>query len=134
LYKLFAGIAIFYTCLGLFGLISFTAVQREKEVGVRKVLGASVFSIFYLFSREFMILVGIAFLVAAPIAYYFMEKWLDGFAFRIHIGIGIFLLTILGSMGIALLTVWYRALRAAFANPIISLRNNRSYHQPNTRK
>ena len=123
LYKIFAGIAIFISCLGLFGLVSFMAVQREKEVGVRKVLGASVANILYLFTREFIVLIAIAFLLAAPFAYYFMHKWLNGFTYRIEIGPGIFLITMLGSMGIAWLTVAFKALKASIANPIISLRN-----------
>jgi len=122
LYKIFAGIAIFISCLGLYGLVSFMTVQRTKEVGVRKVLGASIANIMYLFSKEFTILIGIAFLLAAPLAYYFMHRWLEGFAFRIHLGIGIFLLAIAGSILIAWLTVGYRAFKAAMANPVKSLR------------
>ena len=122
LYEIFAGIAIFISCLGLYGLVSFMAVQRTKEVGVRKVLGASVINIMYLFSKEFTILIGAAFLIAAPLAYYFMESWLEGFAFRISIGVGIFLLAVGGSIVIACLTVGYTAFRAAIANPIKSLR------------
>ncbi|HZE84044.1 MAG TPA: ABC transporter permease [Puia sp.] len=122
LYKIFAGIAIFISCLGLYGLVSFMAAQRTKEVGVRKVLGASVAHIMYLFSREFTILIGLAFLIAAPLAYYFMQRWLEGFVFRIRLGFGIFLLAIAGSLLIAWLTVAYRAFKAAMANPVKSLR------------
>jgi putative ABC transport system permease protein len=123
LYKIFAGIAIFISCLGLFGLVSFIAVQRVKELGIRKVLGASAGSIIYLFSREFTVLVGLAFLISAPTANYLMQKWLEGFTFRIQMGAGLFLFAIAGSMLIAWLTVGYRAFKAAIANPVISLRN-----------
>ncbi len=122
LYKIFAGIAIFISCLGLYGLVSFMATQRKKEIGIRKVLGASVANIVYLFSREFTILVCISFLIAAPLAYYFMHGWLENFSFRISIGSGIFILTIVASVSIAWITVGYRAFRAAMANPVKSLR------------
>jgi hypothetical protein len=122
LYKIFAGIAIFISCLGLYGLVSFMAVQRTKEVGVRKVLGASVAHIMYLFSREFTILIGVAFVIAAPLGYYFMHQWLEGFAFRIRLGAGIFVLAIIGSVLIAWATVGYQAFRAAVANPVKALR------------
>src|SRR4029077_1122591 len=81
LYKIFAGIAIFISCLGLYGLVSFMSVQRTKEIGIRKVLGASVRNIIYLFSKEFTVLIIIGFLVAAPIAYYMMNNWLQHFVF-----------------------------------------------------
>jgi len=122
LYKIFAGVAIFISCLGLYGLISFMAVQRRKEVGVRKVLGATVSNIVYLFSKEFTLLIAIAFLIAAPAAYYFMHQWLQSFAYRINIEPWIFLLTILISVFIAGLTVGYQAIKAAVANPVKSLR------------
>ena len=123
LYKIFAGIAIFISCLGLYGLVSFLAVRRVKELGIRKVLGASVQSIIYLFSREFTILIGLAFLISAPLAYFLMQRWLEGFSFRIQPGVGLFLIAITGSMFIALITVGYRAFKAAVANPVISLRD-----------
>ncbi len=123
LYKIFAGIAIFISCLGLYGLVSFMATQRRKEIGIRKVLGASVANIIYLFSREFTILVCISFLIAAPLAYYFMHGWLENFTFRISIGSGIFIITIVTSVSIAWITVGYRAFRAAMANPVTSLRS-----------
>jgi ABC-type antimicrobial peptide transport system permease subunit len=122
LYKIFAGIAIFISCLGLYGFVSFMAVQRTKEVGIRKVLGASVINIIYLFSKEFTVLIGIAFLIATPLAYYFMHQWLQNYAYRIDIGVGIFLLTILISEIIAWLTVGYQAIKAAVANPVKSLK------------
>lgn len=123
LYKICAGIAIFISCLGLYGFVSFMAEQRTKEVGVRKVLGASVTSIVYLLSKEFTLLIGVAFLLAAPLAYLFMHHWLQHYAYRIDIGAGIFLLTILISELIAWLTVGYQAIKAAIANPVTSLRS-----------
>ena len=122
LYKIFAGIAIFISCLGLYGFVSFMAAQRIKEVGIRKVLGASVMSIIYLFTKEFTLLIAIAFLIAAPLAWYFMHQWLQNFAYKINIGAEIFLLTILVSVIIALLTVSFQAIKAAIANPVKSLR------------
>ncbi|HEV3250093.1 MAG TPA: FtsX-like permease family protein, partial [Puia sp.] len=122
LYKIFAGIAIFISCLGLYGLVSFMAVQRVKEVGIRKVLGASVVNIVYLFSREFSLLVIIAFVIATPIAWYLMNKWLQDFSYRITPGAGIFLVAIGGSIAMAWLTVGYRAIKAASASPVKSLR------------
>jgi putative ABC transport system permease protein len=123
LYKIFAGIAIFISCLGLYGLVSFMAVQRTKEVGIRKVLGASVSNIIYLLSKEFTLLIIIAFVISAPIAYYFMHEWLNNFAYRIQLSASIFVLAILSSILIAWLTVAYRAINAALANPINSLRS-----------
>jgi len=123
LYKIFAGIAIFISCLGLYGLVSFMAVQRTKEVGIRKTLGASVGHIVYLFSKEFTILILIAFAVSAPVGWYFMHKWLQGYSYRIPLGPGIFLLAIFASVIIAWITVGYKAVRAALANPVNSLRS-----------
>jgi len=103
-------------------LVSFDVEQRVQEIGIRKVLGASVISIVYLFSKEFTVLIGIAFLIATPLAYFFMHQWLQNYAYRIDIGVGIFLLTILISEIIAWLTVGYQAMKAAIANPVKSLR------------
>jgi len=122
LYKIFSGIAIFISCLGLYGLISFMAVRRNKEIGIRKVLGASPGNIVFLLSREFTLLIAIAFLIACPFAWYFMIKWLQQYSFRIDLGAGFFILTILASLLIAWLTVGYSAIRAATANPVKSLR------------
>src|SRR5258705_8229304 len=85
LYKIFAAIAIFLSCLGLYGLASFMAVQRVKEVGIRKVLGATAANIIYLFSKEFIGLIGIAFVIAAPIAWYYVHQWLQHYVYRIPI-------------------------------------------------
>jgi len=122
LYKIFAGIAIFISCLGLYGLVSFMAAQRTKEVGIRKVLGASVANIIYLFSKEFTILILVAFAVAVPVAYYMMSNWLSNFAYRINITIWVFALAVIASIVIAWITVGYKAIKAAVANPVKSLR------------
>ncbi len=122
LYKIFAGLAIFISCLGLYGLVSFMAVQRVKEVGVRKVLGASVGNIVMLFSKEFTILISIAFIIAVPVAWYVMSNWLNNFVYRISINAGVFVLAIIISMVIAWITVGYKAVKAALANPVKSLR------------
>jgi putative ABC transport system permease protein len=122
-YKLFAAIAIFISCLGLYGLVSFMAVQRTKEVGIRKVLGASVSSIVLLFSKEFMVLITIAFVIAVPAAWYIMNGWLQNFAYRISISAWIFIAAIAVSVIIAWLTVGYKAIRAALVNPVKSLRS-----------
>jgi putative ABC transport system permease protein len=123
LYKIFAAIAIFLGCLGLYGLASYMAAQRIKEVGIRKVLGASIGSIVYLFSKEFVVLISIAFLVAAPLAWYFMNKWLLDYAFKIDISWWIFVTGGFVSILVALATVSYRAVRAAVVNPVTSLRS-----------
>jgi len=122
LYQIFAGIAILISCLGLFGLVSFMTVQRTKEVGIRKTLGASVSHIVYLFSREFTLLVLVAFAISAPMGWYLMNKWLEAYTFRIRLGPGIFILAIALSVIIAWLTVGYKAIRAALVNPVKSLR------------
>jgi predicted permease len=121
--KIFAGIAIFISCLGLYGLVSFMAVQRNKEVGIRKVLGASVSSIVLLFSKEFILLIVISFAIAMPLSWYLMSGWLQNFAYRIDLGVGVFLLAMLSSIAIAWLTVGYKAVMAAVANPVKSLRS-----------
>ena len=123
LYKIFAGIAIFISCLGLYGLVSFMAAQKTKEVGIRKVLGASVSNIVVMFSREFTILIGISFIIAVPVAWYFMNNWLQDFQYRISIGIGVFALAIFSSLIIAWITVGYKAVQAALVNPVKSLRS-----------
>jgi ABC-type antimicrobial peptide transport system permease subunit len=122
LYKLFAAIAIFLSCLGLYGLASFMAVQRIKEVGIRKVLGATAGNIVYLFSKEFIILISIAFLIATPLAWYFMNKWLQDYAYRIDISWWLFAVGGLVAIIIALATISFQAIKAAVANPVKSLR------------
>lgn len=122
LYKIFAIIAIFLSCLGLYGLASFMAVQRVKEVGIRKVLGATVQNVVYLFTKEFIVLIAIAFLIAAPLAWYFMNKWLQDFAYKIDISWWVFLMAGVLSLLIALITVSSQAIKAAIVNPVKSLR------------
>lgn len=123
LYKIFAAIAIFISCLGLYGLVSFMAAQKTKEVGIRKVLGASVGNIVVMFSKEFTVLIGIAFIIAVPVAWYYMNNWLQDFQYRISIGVSVFALAILVSLVIAWITVGYKAVRAALVNPVKSLRS-----------
>ncbi len=122
LYQIFAGIAIFISCLGLYGLVSFMAVQRTKEVGIRKVLGASVRNIVFLLSKEFTILIVVAFVISAPIAWFIMHKWLQNYTYRIDLGASVFILAIVSSIIIAWITVGHRAVKAAIANPVKSLR------------
>jgi putative ABC transport system permease protein len=119
----FAGIAIFIGCLGLYGLVAFMANQKSKEIGIRKVLGASVVSLVSGFSGEFAKLVGIAFLIAAPLGYLAMNFWLQGYEYSVSIGPVIFIITILASLIIALFTTGYKSMRAATANPVTSLRD-----------
>ncbi len=119
----FAVLAIIISCLGLLGLSIFTATQRVREIGVRKVLGASVASLFMLLSNEFLVLVGIAFAIAAPVGWWAMDHWLSGYAFRTTIPWWIFGLSGMLSIFIALATVCYQALRSATTNPVKSLRS-----------
>ena len=123
LIQVFSGVAILIGCLGLYGLVTFMAEQKTKEIGVRKVLGATVFNIINLFSKEFIKLVLLAFVLAAPLAYYVMRGWLQNFEYRINLGWGVFVGGIVATLVITLLTVGYRSLRAALANPVDSLRN-----------
>jgi putative ABC transport system permease protein len=122
-FKLFSSIAILIGCLGLYGLIAFAASQRTKEVGIRKVLGASLFSIVTLFSREFILLITIAFVIAAPIGYLSMHNWLQNYAYHINIGAGIFLIAIAASFIIAAITIAFQAIKAALVNPVKILRS-----------
>lgn len=120
---LFAGLAIFIACLGLYGLASFTATKRNKEIGIRKVLGASISGVVALLSKDFMKPVLIALLIASPIAWWIMNKWLENFAYRINIQWWMFVAAGLIAICIALVTVSWHALRAAIANPVDSLRD-----------
>lgn len=122
LYKIFAAIAIFLSCLGLYGLASFMAAQRIKEVGIRKVLGATSANIVYLFSKEFIILIAIAFAIATPIAWYYMHQWLQDYAYRIDVSWVIFFASGMAAIIIALATISFQAIKAAVANPVKSLR------------
>ncbi len=121
-FGLFTGLAILVACLGLFGLASFTTVQRTKEIGVRKVLGASVGQILNLLYKDFALLVVLAFLFATPLAWYATHRWLQGYAFRITPQWWLFAVPFLLVMGIALLTVSYQTLKAALSNPVKALR------------
>jgi len=120
--SVFATLAIFISCLGLFGLASFVAEQRTKEIGVRKVLGASVANLWRLLSAEFVILVVISILIAAPLTYYFMRRWLLGYQYRITISWWIFVCAGVGAISITLITVSFQAIKAAMANPVKSLK------------
>src|ERR1700722_1073905 len=118
----FAALAIFISCLGLFGLASFVAEQRTKEIGVRKVLGASLFNLWRLLSKDFLLLVMISLLIAIPVSYYFMTNWLLHYTYRTNISWWIFGISGVGAMLITLLTVSFQAIKAAVANPVKSLR------------
>lgn len=120
---IFTMLAVFIACLGLFGLAAFTAQQRVKEIGVRKVLGATVTSITIMLGKDFIKLVFLSILIATPIAWYAMNKWLEDFAYRIDIGWGVFVIAGLVAMFIALFTVSFHAIKAAVANPVKSLRS-----------
>lgn len=118
----FTSIAIFIGCLGLFGLAAFAAERRKKEVGIRKVLGASVQGVVFLLSKDFVKLVLIALVIASPVAWYFMHQWLQDFAYRVDMGWWVFILAGVAAIVIALVTVSFQAIRAAIANPVNSLR------------
>jgi putative ABC transport system permease protein len=122
LFTVFAGLAILIACLGLFGLATFNTLQRVKEIGIRKVLGASVFNIVQLLSREIIVLILVANLVAWPLAWYFMDQWLDTFAYRIDINVWLYLLAAFAALLIALITVSTQTIRAARSNPANTLR------------
>ncbi|MCP4723778.1 MAG: FtsX-like permease family protein, partial [bacterium] len=119
---LFSGLAIFISIIGLFGLAAFMAAKRTKEIGVRKVLGATVPSILNLISKEFIILIFIANIIAWPAAYIMMNSWLQQFAYRIELGFSIFLISSLIAFSIAIITVSYQSMKAAYTNPVDSLR------------
>ncbi len=123
LLSVFTGMAIFIGCLGLFGLATFMANQKTKEIGVRKVLGASVESIIMMFSKEYLKLILLGFVLAAPVGWFFMGKFLDEFAYKIDVGPQVFLLTLGITLLIAVVTVGYRSFRAATVNPVRSLRS-----------
>lgn len=118
----FSFFCIFVSCLGLLGLAMFTAEQRIKEIGIRKVLGASFMSLFALLSREFMLLIFIALLIAGPLSWFIMDKWLQGFAYKIDIEWWMFALTAFLVIAIAILTVSYQGIKAVLVNPVKSLR------------
>jgi ABC-type antimicrobial peptide transport system permease subunit len=118
----FAILAIFISCLGLFGMASFVAEQRTKEIGIRKVLGASILNLWRLLSTEFVVLVIISCIIAAPIAWYYLDSWLSNYDYRINIGWQVFAMAALAALLITLITVSFQAIKAAIANPVKSLR------------
>jgi putative ABC transport system permease protein len=118
----FAILAVFISCLGLFGLAAYVAEQRTREIGVRKVLGASVFNLWKMLSKDFIALVVVACFIAVPIARYFLHRWLQQFPYRTEISWWIFAATVLGAVVITVMTVSYQALMAANKNPVKSLR------------
>jgi putative ABC transport system permease protein len=122
LFIVFAGLAVFIACLGLFGLATFNTLQRVKEIGIRKVLGASVPSILALLSKEIVILIVVANVIAWPVAWYFMNQWLDSFAYHVNINMGLFVLAAVVAVVLALLTVSSQTLKAAMTNPSNTLR------------
>jgi putative ABC transport system permease protein len=117
-----SGLFVLISCMGLLGLVIISIEQRTKEIGIRKVLGAAVSKIVLLISKEFIILISIAFVIAVPVAYYFAHKWLQDFAYRITIGWWMFALAGVLVIVIALLTMSFKAIKAAIANPVNSLR------------
>jgi hypothetical protein len=119
----FAALAVFISCLGLFGLSSYIAEQRTKEIGIRKILGASVTNLWGMLSKDFVLMVIIGCVIAVPIAWYFMHQWLMNYQYRIGISWWIFLIAGTGALFITLLTVSFQAIRAALANPVQSLRS-----------
>ena len=121
--KYFSGLAILISCLGLFGLAAFTAQKRQKEIGIRKVVGASVNSIAFLLSTDFLKLVGIAVLIAFPVSWWAMKTWLESFAYRIEMGYVVFLIAGASVILITMLTISFQAIKAALANPVSSLRS-----------
>jgi putative ABC transport system permease protein len=116
-------LATFISCLGILGLASFTAEQRTKEIGVRKVNGASVLNLWQMLSKDFVLLVFISFLIAAPIAWYCMHNWLNNYNYKTNIPAWIFVVVCLGALLITLLTVSYQSIKAALMNPVKSLRS-----------
>lgn len=123
LFQIFSAIAIFIGCLGLYGLVSYMANQKTKEIGIRKVMGASTASIFGIFSKEMVMLVSAAFVVAAPLAWYVMKGWLEEFQFKVPISPMFFAAALVASLLIALITIGYKAIAASRANPVDSLRS-----------
>lgn len=119
----FSGISLAIACLGLFALVSYTVENRTKEIGIRKVLGASVSSILGMLSKEFLVLIVISSIVAIPAGYYFMDRWLRDFAYRVDLHPSVFLIAGALVLGIAWITISLRSIRAATANPVDSLRN-----------
>jgi putative ABC transport system permease protein len=123
IFSIFTTIAIIIACLGLLGLAAYTAEQRTKEIGIRKAMGASVPNVVTMLNIEFIKLVGIAILIASPIAWYLMHKWLGDFVYKTEISVWPFVMSALLAVFIAVLTVGFQSLKAATMNPVNSLRN-----------
>ena len=119
----FGVLAVFISCLGLFGLVSFVAEQRIREIGIRKVLGASVFSLWQLLSTRFLTLVSISFVIAAPLALMIMHSWIQKYSYRTNLSPWIFIMSALGALGITIITVSFQSIKAALTNPVTSLRS-----------
>jgi len=122
-FAIFSGLAIIIACVGLFGLAAYTANLRTKEIGIRKVMGASVGSVVLLLSKDFTKLILIAFVLSVPLSWYIMNRWLEGFAYRVDIGVGVYLLAGLTALLISWITVSYQSIKAAIVNPVKSLRS-----------
>jgi putative ABC transport system permease protein len=118
----FSLLAIFISCLGLLGLASYSTMQRTKEIGIRKVMGASVSGIVNLLSKDFLKLVAVSFVIAAPLSWYFMQKWLEHFAYRTGISWWVFVLAGVLALLVAVFTISFQAIKAALMNPVKSLR------------
>jgi putative ABC transport system permease protein len=119
----FSVLAIFIACLGLFGLSAYSAERRSKEIGIRKIMGASISSVLGLMSKEFLQLIIVSFVIAAPVAYFAMQQWLQEFTYRTEIGVTVFALAGIGTLIIAMTTVSWQSIKAAVANPVESLRS-----------
>ncbi|HEX3384274.1 MAG TPA: ABC transporter permease [Mucilaginibacter sp.] len=120
---IFAGLAIFISCLGLFGLAAYIAEQRTKEIGIRKVLGASIAQVWLMLSRDFILLVVISCVIASPVAFYYLHNWLEKYTYRVSIGVGVFIASGIAAIVITLFTISFQAIKAALANPVKSLRS-----------
>jgi putative ABC transport system permease protein len=124
LFTIFSGLAILISCLGLFGLASFTMEQSRKSVAIRKVMGASVSNILFMMSKDFLKLVFLGMIVASPVAWYAMDKWLQGFAYSVGFGWLVFIYAAVVALLVAFITVSYHSLKAATTNPVNSLKDN----------
>ena len=123
MFTIFSGLAVVIACVGLFGLSAYTASRRTKEIGIRKVLGATVGGVVMLLSKDFARLVAIAFVLASPLAWWMMDQWLNGFAYKITMGATPFILAGITALAIAWLTISYQSVKAAIANPVRSLKS-----------
>lgn len=116
-------ITVAISCMGLFGLVVFTAVRGSKEIGIRKMLGATVIHVVLLLSRDFILLIGLALLIASPVAWWLADRWLDDFAYKAPMSVWVLIEAGMGALGLALLTVGWQAARAARATPVETLRS-----------